>query len=83
VTFEAANLIQFVPQYEDLAIADMREHDPKNFASFEEECEQDVIQGITELATHHVEYSGQMLKGMKEGKGSKYFKHAGGDFYHG
>lgn len=44
---------------------------------------QDIMEGIKELNTHHVEYSGQMLKGMKEGKGSKYYKHTGGDFYHG
>ena len=50
---------------------------------FKDECLQDIQKGITELNTHHVEFSGQMQKGMKEGKGSFYYKYTGGDFYNG
>jgi len=49
---------------------------------FKDECARDINQAITEMDTHHVEFSGQMSKGKKEGKGGYRYKDTG-DFYYG
>ena len=80
--FDASDLIQFVPQYEEYGVADIKEYDPKAFKLFKDECARDINQAITEMDTHHVEFSGQMSKGKKEGKGGYHNKDTG-DFYYG
>lgn len=80
--FDASNLIQLVPQYEEHSTAAIQEYDQKAFKLFEEECARDIDQTIREMDTHHVEFSGQMSKGKKEGKGG-YRNKATGDFYYG
>lgn len=42
VTLDASHLIQYVPKYEDLTIADFKEYDTKTFAQFEKEVDMDV-----------------------------------------
>ena len=58
------------------------EYDEKAFDNFKTECEQDVQKNLNEMNTRHIEFSGQMVKGLKEGKGG-FIDKPSNDFYHG
>ena len=71
-----------MPKYDEHNPTDLKEFDSKAFSFFEEECEQNIERAIAEMETHHVEFSGHMVKGKKEGKGGYRYKDSG-DFYYG
>ena len=71
-----------MPKYEEYNPTEMKEFDSKAFKFFEDECGQNIERAIAEMETHHVEFSGHMVKGKKEGKGGYRYKETG-DFYYG
>jgi hypothetical protein len=89
VTFESSNLLLLIPQYEEASNVDFRgsdqrdgKFDPRMFEQFKAECEQDILARIERMDIKHVEYSGHLSKGTKDGKGHHYDK-ATGSFYYG
>ena len=74
--------MQFIPTYEEYNAPNMKEYDPKAFTKFEEEVKQDVSQAILNMETQHIEFSGMMQKGKKEGRGG-YTYQGSTDFYYG
>jgi len=75
-------LLQLVPKFEEVHLTDFLEFDEKAFNNFKTECEQDVQKTLNEMNTRHIEFSGQMCKGLKEGKGG-FTDKASNDFFHG
>ena len=58
--FDATDLVQCVPEYEEVNVIDIREYDQRVFETFKLECEQDIQKMIKEMNTLHVEFSGHM-----------------------
>ena len=71
-----------MPNYEEYQIPDIKEYDPKAFSIFAKECNQDIESTIKGMDTLHVEFSGNMVKGKKEGKGGFRCEKTN-DFYYG
>jgi hypothetical protein len=88
VVLEHHHLLQLVPQYEEVPNSDSRGQDPKELKfekkileQFRIECEQDIHAHLEQLDIKHVEYSGHLSKGHKEGKGHHYDKATGSLYY--
>ena len=75
-------MIQFKPDCEENIITDFNEFDQKAFDAFQIEIKQDVKQKIKDMGTQHIEFSGQITKGKKEGKGA-YVEKSTKNFYYG
>lgn len=78
-----------MPQYEEASHLDSRgqdqkepRFDPKIFEQFKTECEQDMLARVEQMDVKHVEYSGHLSRGNKDGKGHHYDR-ATGSFYYG
>lgn len=83
LVFETKDLIQLKPEFEEHNAVDLKgEYDEKAFILFKKECQEDVHTKINEMNTRHIEFSGQVVKGKKEGKGSYLCKKTE-NFYYG
>lgn len=82
IEYNADHLLQLIPTFEEYVIGSLQEYDEKAFNFFATECTQNVGKAITEMDTQHIEFSGQLQKGNKEGKGGHKCKETG-NFYYG
>ena len=79
--YNVQSLVQFIPKFEEYNILDIKDYDPKAFRHFELEIKQDVMKAVHEMDTKHIEFSGHLQKGKKEGKGGFKCKKTGNFFY--
>jgi hypothetical protein len=75
IEYDASYLVQFIPQYEEVPIIDLKEHDARAFDIFKRELDQPLKK------LPQVTFSGQLQKGKKEGKGAYHYPN--GDFFYG
>ena len=59
-----------MPEYEEHATPDLKQFDYRALEYFESESKQDYKKAISEMNTQHINYSGHLQKGRKEGKGA-------------
>lgn len=61
--FNSKNLIQFIPKYEEVAVPSIKEFNHNAFDIFDLERKQELN------LLKHIEFSGRLVKGLKDGKG--------------
>ena len=82
VEFDQTCLVQLIPEYEEVTNVDWNEFNPRIFQAFEEETQLNVKNTLKQMQTMHIEFSGQLIKGKKEGKGA-FFDKVTEEFYFG